>query len=270
MTEWSSAHARLIRRVCARAFFLFLLIGVRGIPSLAQGTTAEIVGTVKDPSGAVLPGVTLTITHRASGQQRSLTTDNSGEYAVPRLPVGEYAVKAELPNFKTQVREGIVLQVAARVRLDLTLELGDIAEQITVIESVPLLRSTNAEVGEVISNQRLMELPLNGRQFVNLALLSDNVVTEPGGTRGAALNQTGPTFSVAGQRGGHNMYYLDGVSLTDQYFNNLSVAPSLDAMREFNVQKSLYSAEYGGKAAAAVSAATKSRTNNLDRKSTRL
>src|SRR3990172_6561973 len=143
MTEWSSVPARLIKKVLTRAFFLFLLIGVRGIPSLAQGTTAEIVGTVKDPSGAVLPGVTLTITHRASGQQRGLTTDNSGEYAVPRLPVREYAVKAELPNFKTQVREGIVLQVAARVRVDLTMEVGNIAEQITVTASVPLLRTTN-------------------------------------------------------------------------------------------------------------------------------
>jgi hypothetical protein len=129
--------------------------------------------------------------------------------------------------------------VAAQVRVDLTLELGEVAESITVTESVPLLRSTNAEVGEVISNERLIELPLNGRQFVNLALLSDNVVTEPGGTRGAALNLTGPTFAVAGQRGGHNMYYLDGVTITDQYFNNLSVAPSVDLIREFNVQKSL-------------------------------
>ena len=261
MTEWSSVHARLIKKVCARAFFLFLLIGVRGIPSLAQGTTAEIVGTVKDPSGAVLPGVTLTVTHRASGQQRSLTTDNSGEYAVSRLPVGEYAVKAELPNFKTQVREGIVLQVAERVRVDLTLEVGDIAQQITVTELVPLLRTTNAEVGEVISNQRLINLPLNGRQFVDLTLLSDNVVIEPRGTRGAALGQTGRTVAVAGQRGGHNMYFLDGVSVTDQYFNNLSVAPSVDAIQEFNVQKSIYSAEFGGKASATVSAATKSGTN---------
>ncbi|HWP84276.1 MAG TPA: TonB-dependent receptor [Terriglobia bacterium] len=251
------------RELVFKVSVFLVLVSLRGLPALAQGTTAEILGTVKDTTGAVLPGVSIAIVNVATGQERNVTSDSRGNYAAPGLPVGEYFVRATLPNFKTQIRDGVILQVAARVQVDLTLELGEVSEAITVIESVPLLRSTNAEVGEVISNQRLLELPLNGRQFVNLALLSDNVVTEPGGTRGAALNLTGPTFAVAGQRGGHNMYYLDGVSLTDQYFNNLSIAPSVDAVREFNVQKSLYAAEYGGKAAAAVSAVTKSGTNDL-------
>jgi hypothetical protein len=229
----------------------------------AQGTSGEILGTIKDSTGAVLPGASITIVNVATGQERNLTSDTSGNYSVPGLAVGGYRASASLQSFKTQIREGITVQVAARVQVDFKLELGDIAEQVTVNESVPLLRTTSAEVGEVISNQSLVELPLNGRQFVNLALLSDNVVREPGGTRGSALNLTGPTFAVAGQRGGHNMYYLDGVSITDQYFNNLALAPSVDGVREFNVQKSLYSAEYGGKAAAAVSAATRSGENNF-------
>src|SRR5689334_22320328 len=229
----------------------------------AQGTSGEILGTVKDSTGAVLPGASITLVNVATGQERKLTSDSSGNYSVPGLPVGGYRASASLENFKTQIRDGITVQVASRAQVDFTLELGNISEQVTVNESVPLLRTTSAEVGEVISNQSLVELPLNGRQFVNLALLSDNVVREPGGTRGSALNLTGPTFAVAGQRGGHNMYYLDGVSITDQYFNNLAVAPSVDGVREFNVQKSLYSAEYGGKAAAAVSAATRSGENHL-------
>ena len=257
----SRVECRSRGHVLAILFFISCSLG--GSLSFAQGTAGEILGTVKDTTGAVLPGASITIVNIATSQERTLTSDASGNYAAPGLAVGEYLVRASLPNFKTQIRDGIALQVAARVRVDLVMELGEVTDSITVTESVPLLRSTNAEVGEVISNQRLIDLPLNGRQFVNLALLSDNVVTEPGGTRGAALNLTGPTFAVAGQRGGHNMYYLDGVSLTDQYFNNLSVAPSVDLVREFNVQKSLYSAEYGGKAAAAVSAATKSGTSEL-------
>lgn len=241
--------------------FLSLLLCLSTQQAFAQGTTGQILGTVHDTTGAVLPGTSISIVSLDTGQERNLTSDTSGNYSAPGLPVGEYLVRATLPNFRTAIRDGIVLQVASQVRVDLTLELGEVTETITVTESVPLLRTTNAEVGEVVANQRLIELPLNGRQFTNLALLTDNVVTVPGGTRGAALNLTGPGFAVAGQRAGHNMYYLDGVSLTDQYFNNLSVAPSVDGMREFNVQKSLYAAEYGGKAAAAVSAATKSGTN---------
>ncbi len=95
-----------------------------------------------------------------------------------------------------------------------------------------------------------MNLPLNGRRWTDLLLLSDNITTEPKGTRGAALSNTGPTVAVAGQRGGHNMYFLDGVSITDQYFNNLGVSLSIDAIQEFNVQKAIYPAEYGGKASA--------------------
>jgi len=126
-----------------------------------------------------------------------------------------------------------------------------------------LLRTTNAEVGEVIENQRVTTLPLNGRQFVDLTLLSDNVFVSPRGTRGSALAQTGPAVVVAGQRSGHNMYYLDGVSVTDQYFNHLVASPSVDAIQEFNIQKSMYSPEFGGKASATVSAVTKSGSNSL-------
>ena len=230
---------------------------------LSAQNTAEIAGTVKDGTGAVLPGVTLTITHAASGQARQQATDDRGNYAVPSLPLGEYSIRAELANFKTQIRQGIVLEVGDRARVDLVMEVGDIAEQITVVGSVPLLRTTNAEVSEVIDNQRLVDLPLNGRQMVQLTLLSDNVFLTPVGTRGAALAQTGRQVVVAGQRVGHNMYWLDGVSITDQYFNNLVVSPSVEAIQEFKIQKSIYSAEFGGKASANVNAATRSGTNSL-------
>src|SRR5205814_854888 len=122
-------------------------------------------------------------------------------------------------------------------------------------------QTTNAEVSAIIDNQRVVSLPLNGRQFVDLTLLSDNVLVAPRGTRGSALAQTGPAVLIAGQRPGHNMYYLDGVSVTDQYFNHLVASPAIDAIQEFNIQKSIYPAEYGGKASATISAVTKSGEN---------
>src|SRR5262245_5858879 len=218
----------------------------------AQSTAAEIVGSIESQDGASLPGVLLTITHQSSGQERTVTADRNGNYVVASLPLGAYRIKAELPNFKTQIRDGVVLRVAEQVRVDLVLQVGDVQDEITVTEFAPLLKAANAEVGEVIANQRIIALPLNGRRFTDLLLLSDNLVAEPRGTRGAALGQTGPTVAVAGQRGGHNMYFLDGVSVTDQYFNNLTVSPSIDSIQEFNIQKLIYVAEYGGKDSAII------------------
>jgi hypothetical protein len=231
------------------------------LPAAGQTATSEITGTVMDSTGGVLPGVMLTITHQSSGQIRQLTTDTNGNYDAPALPVGEYLIKAELPNFKTQIRQGVVLQVGRQSRVDLVLEVGTVNEAVTIEESPPPLQTTNAEVSEVIDNQRITELPLNGRQFVDLTLLSDNVFVAPRGTRGSALAQTGPAVLVAGQRPGHNMYFLDGVSVTDQYFNHLAASPPIDAIQEFNIQKSIYPAEFGGKASATVSAITKTGSN---------
>jgi len=262
MTEGNSTRGKFTGTSRVGAVLLVLLVCLRGSSSFAQAT-AEIQGTVKDTSGAVLPGVALTITNKSSGQVRQQTTDARGNYVVTALPIGDYSIRAELASFKAIIREGVVLQVGQQARVDLTMEVGDVTEQITVQESVPLLRTTNAEVSDVINNQRLVDLPLNGRQFVQLTLLSDNVFLTPVGTRGAALAQTGRQVVVGGQRVGHNMYWLDGVSITDQYFNNLVISPSVEAIQEFKIQKSIYAAEFGGKASANVNAATKAGSNSI-------
>src|SRR5215475_8724108 len=244
-----------------------ILAGVLGLliaaAAAAQTATSEIAGTVRDSTGGALPGVTITLTHQASGQTRQLPTDANGNYVAPALPVGEYTVKAELPNFQSQLRQGIVLQVGRQARVDLTLEIGNINQEVTIDDSAPALQTANAELSEIIDNARVTSLPLNGRQFMDLTLLSDNVFVAPRGTRGSALTQTGPAVVVSGQRPGHNMYYLDGVSVTDQYFNHLVASPSIDAVQEFNIQKSIYPAEFGGKASATVSTVTKSGGNSV-------
>jgi hypothetical protein len=240
---------------------IFILLVIAGALAFGQNTVAEISGSVKGQDQLPLPRATLTVTNTSTGVERQVQADDQGNYVFAALPVGQYRVRAELTDFRPETRSGITLQVAAQARVDFVLALGDVREEITIIESYNALRTTTAEIGEVIDNRRVASLPLNGRRFTDLMLLSDNVVTEPRGTRGAALGQTGATVAIAGQRGGHNMYFLDGVSITDQYFNNLGVSVSVDAIQEFNIQKSIYPAEFGGKASAAISAATKSGGN---------
>ncbi len=251
-------------RRCLQAIVLLLCLGLSlfiGATANAQTATGEFLGTVKDRTGGVLPGVLLTIRHQTTGQERQVETNGNGNYTASALPVGEYTIKAELPNFTTQIRQGVVLQVGTQTSVDLVLEVGDVNQAVTIEESAARLQTANAEVSEVLNNARVDSLPLNGRQFVDLTLLSDNVFVAPRGTRGSALAQTGPAVLIAGQRPGHNMYFLDGVSVTDQYFNHLAASPPIDGIEEFNIQKSIYPAEFGGKASATISAVTKSGSN---------
>src|SRR6185503_8968066 len=122
--------------------------------------------------------------------------------------------------------------------------------------TAPLLQTTTAEISDVIENREVMQLPINGRQFMALAQLSDAVVLPPGGTRGEALQQAGPLPNVGGQRSGHNIYLLDGSKVTDELFNNLVINPSIDSIEEFKIQKTMYPAEFGGKASALINVVT--------------
>ena len=147
--------------------------------------------------------------------------------------------------------------------MPVTLQIGQLTDTVTVTADTPLLRTANAEIAEIIDNRQVEQLPLNGRQFIQLAQLTDGVTIPPGGTRGAALGQAGPLPNVYGQRGGHNIYLIDGVKVTDEYFNNLVISPSVDAIQEFKIQKTMYPAEFGGKASALINVVTKSGTNAL-------
>ncbi|MEP7355592.1 MAG: carboxypeptidase-like regulatory domain-containing protein, partial [Acidobacteriota bacterium] len=240
---------------------IFVMALVCGPIANGQAGTGTISGAVTDTTGAALANTKVTIKEKSSGQSRELTSQNNGAFVATALPIGEYTVQAEVAGFQIQVQSGIILQAGREERVDLVLKVGIRSDIMTVDASEAPLRTTSAEVGEVIAKERIASLPLNGRQFVDLTLLSDNVFKAPRGTRGSALAQTGTGVLVAGQRAGHNMYYLDGVSVTDQYFNHLVAAPPLDAIAEFNIQKSIYAPEFGGKASATISAIIKSGTN---------
>jgi hypothetical protein len=247
-----------------RALFAVLAAWVmcRAI-AFAQANTAEIQGVVRDSLGGALTGASVVAVHVTTGFRMERVSEAAGRFHLPALPVGEYSVSVMLEGFKTVTRTDVVLQVGQRLELPVTLMVGERTEDVTVTGVASLLQTASAEISDVIDNRSVAELPLNGRQFLQLAQLTDGVVLPPGGTRGAALEQAGALPSVLGQRSGHNIYLLDGVKVTDEFFNNLVVSPSVDAIQEFKIQKTLYPAEFGGKASALINVVTKSGTNEF-------
>lgn len=237
------------------------LILLLGAALAAQTNTGEISGVVRDAQGGILPGVTIVAEHVESGTRIERVTDEQGQFLLPSLRVGTYTLTSELPGFRRVVRPGLTVLLGQRLQVDLVLDVGGLTEEIVVTGEAPLLQANTAEISDVIDNQRVVQVPLNGRNFLALAQLSDAVVIPPGGTRGEALQQAGPLPNVGGQRSGHNIYLLDGVKVTDELFNNLVINPSVDSIQEFKIQKSQYPAEFGGKASALINVATRAGTN---------
>jgi hypothetical protein len=227
----------------------------------AQINTGEISGVVRDSSGGVLPGASVTATHTASGTVIERVTDAEGRFFLPALRIGQWDIVATLTGFATQTQRGVVLEIGRTLSLEFTLGVQGLSEQVVVQTSAPLLQTTTAEISDVIENREVVQLPLNGRSFLALAQLSDAVVLPPGGTRGEALQQAGPLPNVGGQRSGHNIYLLDGTKITDELFNNLVINPSIDSIEEFKIQKSMYAAEFGGKASALINVSTRAGSN---------
>ncbi|MCM3905986.1 MAG: carboxypeptidase-like regulatory domain-containing protein [Pyrinomonadaceae bacterium] len=257
-TRWTISASQIGGGViCLIALFF-------SMPSaLAQTNTGQIKGIVRDSAGAAVPGATIAVTHVATKVKVERVTDSTGEFLFPSLLVGERELSVSATSFKQLIRTGIDLRIGQVIDLELTLEIGEISTTATITTAEQLLQTATAEVSDVIERQRVVELPLNGRQFLQLALLSEGVVKPPGGTRGGALQQAGELVNVAGQRSGHNIYLLDGVKVTDEYFNNMVISPSVDAIQEFKIQKTSYAAEFGGKAAAIINVATKSGSREL-------
>ncbi len=227
--------------------------------------TARIVGTVIDTNGAVVPNASITVTQKETGLTRRVTTNERGVYVVPSLPVGTYLVTAEVLGFKRRTLTDIVLEVNQEPRIDLELEVGQVSETITVTSQAPLLQSENASVGQVIDNRYTTQIPLNGRDFSQLILLTPGAVTRPGGfelTTGATTGSLGSGVAIGG-RDAHNNFILDGASNNARQFGNVAIRPSIDVVQEFKVQANSYSAEFGQAAFGQVNLVTKSGTNQF-------
>jgi len=231
-------------------------------PAFPQ-TYGEITGTVTDPSGAVVVNANVIITALATNQVRRFQTSQAGTYTASFLLPGAYSVQVEMTGFKTATRRDVQVQVGTVTRADFSLEVGEVTQSVEVTGTGMLLATETTDVGQVIDNRRVTELPLNGRNYMNLISLSTNVTAEMGaggaGTQGGERAQQ--SFSVSGGRQEFNYYTLDGITNTDVNYNTFIVRPSVDAMQEFKVQTGVYPAEFG-RATAQINVATKAGTND--------
>ncbi len=245
---------------CMRLTLIASVLTLAASSVFAQINTGEIAGVVRDSSGGILPGAVVTATHDASGIVVERAADGDGRFFLAALRIGAWTVEARLAGLSPETYK-VVLEVGRAVTLEFSLGVLALSEQIEVRQTIPLLQVATAEISDVIENRDVVQLPLNGRNFLALAQLSDAVVIPPGGTRGEALQQAGPLPNVGGQRSGHNIYLLDGTKVTDELFNNLVINPSVDSIEEFKIQKSMYAAEFGGKASALINVVTRAGAN---------
>jgi hypothetical protein len=247
----------LKRALCAAAVCLSL-----SVSGYAQ-TLGTITGEVKDGSGATIPGATVTAQNVATNAVRTQPSNEVGAFTFPAMPPGEYIVKAELQGFRT-AQNRVELHVEQTLRVSFTLEVGEVSETVQVTGASPLITTENATVGTIIENRRIVELPLNGRNYLSLIALSPNVSANFAGAGQAGDRQGGSRanqqISISGQRREFNYYTLDGVDNTDVNFNTYIFLPSVDALEEFKVQTGIYSAEFG-RAAGQVNVVTKSGSN---------
>jgi hypothetical protein len=244
-------------------YLLLLVLLLAGLPFRASAQNATIVGTVTDPSGSVIANVKISITHMETNLVSSLTTNDSGQYVAVDVPIGHYNIKAEASGFKVAEQKGLVLQVGDRTRVDFQLVLGAATETVTVEANAVRIQADSGEVSNVIDDQQMTQIAVNGRSIYQLAALApgassqiNNYVNTPvGGCAGVEFN---------GMRQNHNIYLLDGGEDDDRGgAGGMSIAPSTDAIAEFRQLTSNYSADYGLSSAGTMTMVLKSGSSTL-------
>src|SRR5688572_1036688 len=233
------------------------------VASAASAQTAQIAGTITDPSQAVVPGATLTIVKVDTNDTRTAVSNDRGQYNVPFLLSGRYTVTCELTGFQTIRREGIVVETDQAVRVDFPLKAGTVTEAVAVV-GTPVLAADTSSIGQVITGQTISDLPLNGRNFLQLARLATGVLESAAGDRATE----GGAFVANGARSVLNSFMLDGVDnnariVDQQNSSNVVSQPSVDALAEFSIQTNNFSAEYGQAAGAVVNATIRSGSNRF-------
>jgi hypothetical protein len=239
-----------------RACLFVLCCGV-----IRAQSTAQISGTVKDPAGAAVAGAQVTATQTDTGVKRSVTTDASGLYVLPDLPIGGYQLEVKAAGFRTYVQTGILLQVADKVAINPVLNLGQVTDQIQVAANAAQVETSETAVTETMDSTRVVELPLDGRQVTDLVLLSGAATV----SATTSFVRDYPTVNISVAGGMHNglTYLLDGASHNDP-INGLDLPLSFpDALQEFKLETSSLSAQYGQHSAGAVNSVTKSGTNEF-------
>src|SRR5437588_702374 len=244
---------------------LIALVLIFPLRASAQVDAGAISGTVKDSSGGVVPGAKVTLTNEDTGQQLSTTSSSAGEYVFAPIKIGHYSVSAELQGFRRVQQNNVSVDVQQRVVVDFTLQPGQPTETVIVNEVPPALQTQDASVGQVIGEQTVNVLPLNGRNFTFLAQLSAGVTQDQQDTRG--LGASG-SFAANGLRPAQNNYLLDGIDNNVQLVDFLNgthfvVRPPVDAIQEFKIQTNSFSAELGRSSGSLLNATIKSGTNDF-------
>jgi hypothetical protein len=245
------------------ACLLALLLALAA-PSVAQRITATIRGTVTDSTGAVIPGANVTARSEGTGFSRSTVTNASGVYSFPELPTGTYTVEVGLSGFKSAVAKGVALSVADDRAVDVQLETGTVTESITVEVPAVAVKTIGGEVAGLVTGEQVRELPLNGRNFLQLTTLMPGVSqADDFNTKDRGL-MSHIAVSVSGSGPGGNMWTVDGANNNDVGSNGtILVFPSVDAIEEFKVHRNSYGAEFGGAAGAQVNIVTRGGTNEF-------
>ena len=244
-----------MKKLCLLAL---LLSGIS--MAMAQSFTGAILGTIKDPTGAVIPGVTVAITNSGTNVRTETLTDAGGNFFAPELQPGRYTVEATLPGFKRAVREGVLIQVQQRVQLDIVMALGEVTESVEVTANAQLTETTTSSLGKIVDNRSILNLPLNTRNVYSLVFLT------PGITGSVGNQYNSMSYAVNGARATMMDTLIDGVTAsfpTVNGFTGISVFPSVDAIEEFKVMGANYSAEFGRSLGSVLNVIYKSGTNQF-------
>ncbi len=253
-------------RIGSFVALLAALVCLSPRPVAAQAVTGTILGTVKDSTGAVIAGARIKLTHTETGLVREVTSDARGEYTAPLLPTGTYEIACEHAGFKGVTLANVQLRVDQKVRMDLTLEVGAVTETVTILAETPLVNTNSSDLSATINETQIKTLPIVNRNFIFLAR------TIPGVGRGTAGDnidgsfgsygwRNSAAFTANGQRTRDNNFLLDGVDNNEQWLNTVVIFPNVEALEEFKVQTSTYSAEFGKSLGGVVNMQTKSGSN---------
>ena len=210
-------------------------------------SVSRIGGLIQDSAGAPMPNVPVVATDVNRGTTLTTVTNETGRYAFPTLPVGEYVISAEAPGFKKAITEKTRLEVNQSIEINLQMQIGDVSEHVEITAAAPLLQTTDSQVGGVVENRQIVDLPLAARDFMQLPLLAAGVVESRDNSRHQAERGTWQgSFSVHGQSAKYNEYLFDGLSGKEVQHETNIFALSVDAIQEMRVQTSNFSAEFGG------------------------
>ena len=256
------------RELVSRSVFWMAVLILAAIPVAAQLPTGAILGTVKDSSGASIPGATVTVRNTDTNLTKTATTDQDGSYRFPEMPVGHYEVKAEAMGFRTETQTGLNLQVTQQGVINFALQVGATAQQVTVSGEIPLVNTQDSTLGGTVNEQEMSELPLNGRNYVDLALFKMGVNRDRNQNNSGTGASQGVSFSVNGATPRSNNFTLDGAVLQNGLGRNPVAGDSgnalgLDGIKEYRVVTGTYQAEYGLAMGSEMVAVSKGGTNQF-------